>query len=113
MNKDTRLANLLRRIGAIRRMERGSLSENTRSSSRGRYVFYSHNTWENGKSVTRYVPREKLEEMQSLIDAHREFERLVKQYEDLIVRRTRAELKRRTERRSAKKSPGQDFHRAS
>ena len=78
---------ILAQIAGIERMERGKICR-LRDGPRGPY--HNHQTWEAGRNVVRYVPRERLAELQSAIDGYNRFKRLVDAYADAIIRRTRA-----------------------
>lgn len=69
-------------------MERGTLCR-MREGRDGPY--FNHQTWENGRNVVRYVPRERAEAVQAAIDGYRRFRRLSQAYADLIVQRTRVQ----------------------
>jgi len=51
---------------------------------------YNHQTWQNGRNVSRYVPRSEVRALQQAIDGYRRFLALTQQYADLIIHRTRA-----------------------
>ena len=57
-------AQLLKEMARIDRMERGTLCR-MREGRDGPY--FNHQTWENGRNVVRYVPRE---QVAALLDAH-------------------------------------------
>jgi hypothetical protein len=75
-------------MARIDRMERGTLCR-MREGRDGPY--FNHQTWEDGRNVVRYVPRERAEAVQAAIDGYRRFLRLSQAYADLIVQRTRAQ----------------------
>ncbi len=81
-----RLAELLRRMGGIQRMERGKVCRMT-----GR-AHYNHQTWHEGRNVVRYVPREHVAALQEAIEGYRLFMELARQYTDIIIERTRQEI---------------------
>lgn len=96
---------ILREIGKIRRMERGSIAFNKRScdSGSGSTGFYNHTVYENGRSKTRYVHAEDVEAVRQLIAEHKRFQQLVARYESLIIHQTRNErAKKRESRRKGK-----------
>jgi hypothetical protein len=85
--------NLLQEIAKIRRMERGSIALN---KPHGRSEFYNHTVYErnssgNSMSRTRYVRKDEIEELKGLIASYQKFKKLVSQYEDMIIKQTRAE----------------------
>jgi len=75
-------------MARIERMECGTLCR-MREGRDGPY--FNHQTWEDGRNVVRYVPRERAEAVQGAIDGYRRFLRLSQAYADLIVQRTRAQ----------------------
>jgi hypothetical protein len=77
---------ILQEIAGIRRMERGTLCR-MREGASGPY--YNHQTWEKGRNVVRYVPRDRAPTLQTAIDGYRRFLKLVETYADLIIRQTR------------------------
>lgn len=77
----------LQELGRITRMERGTLCR-MREGPHGPY--FNHQTWENGRNVVRYVPREQVTELQEAIANYRRFLRLTQAYADAIIRQTRA-----------------------
>jgi hypothetical protein len=78
---------LLKEIAGIRRMERGTLCR-MREGPSGPY--YNHQTWKKGRNVVRYVPRDRVPDLQAALDGYRRFLRLVDAYADGIIRKTRA-----------------------
>ena len=80
---------LLKQIAQIRRMERGKLCQ-MRAGQDGPY--YNHQTWEEGRNVVRYVPRQKVAGLQEAIAGYQEFLRLVKAYANSIIDQTRKEV---------------------
>ena len=79
------LQNLLQQIARIQQMERGKLCI-MRQGPSGPY--YSHQTWENGKNVSRYVPQEQVAELQEALEGYQTFQRLVDQYAELLIKKT-------------------------
>ncbi len=77
---------LLRQIARIPRMERGKLCP-----MRGG-AYYNHQTWEKGRNLVRYVPRERVAALQEAIDSYQLYLKLTTAYADEIIRRTRQEL---------------------
>ena len=78
---------LLQELASIPRMERGTLCR-MREGPHGPY--FNHQTWENGRNVVRYVPREQVAALQEAIANYRRFLRLAQAYADAIIRQTRA-----------------------
>jgi hypothetical protein len=78
---------LLKEIAGIQRMERGTLCR-MREGPSGPY--YNHQTWEKGRNVVRYVPRDRVPDLQTAIVGYRRFLRLVDAYADRIIQQTRA-----------------------
>lgn len=84
---------LLERMGKIERMERGKLCK------MGDRPHYNHQTWQDGKNVVRYVPREQASFMQEAIDGYVQFRRLAEKYVDEVVRQTRREQEKLFEKK--------------
>jgi hypothetical protein len=83
---------MLKQIAQIRRMERGKLCL-MRQGPSGPY--YSHQTWQQGRNVVRYVPRDRVPVLQSAIAGYQEYLKLTQAYADLIIARTRQEQSNR------------------
>jgi hypothetical protein len=81
---------LLREIASIQQMERGKLCRMRRGPN-GDY--YNHQTWERGKNVVRYVPRDQVASLKHAIAGYEEFLRLTQIYADEIIRRSRQSRK--------------------
>jgi hypothetical protein len=77
---------ILKQIARIRRMERGKLCQ-MRPGPNGPY--YSHQTWEQGRNVVRYVPRDRASLLQTAIAGYQNYLKLTQTYADLIIARTR------------------------
>lgn len=92
---------LLQEIASIRRMERGKVTV-LRRGPNGSY--YSHQSWENGKNVCKYVRAEKVEALQEAIANHERFQELTRAYADEIIARTRAEDAPDSKKNSSRKS---------
>jgi len=90
---------LLQQMAQIQQMERGKLCVMGQGSG-GPY--YNHQTWENGKNTSRYVPGPQVEAMAEAIAGYQRFENLAQQYVQLMVQKTREEmaagLKKKTRR---------------
>ncbi len=67
-------------------MERGKLSI-IKESAAG--PFYKLQARENGKNVTRYVPRDQAAAVQEAIDGYKQFESLTEQYAQQVIAQTR------------------------
>ena len=79
---------LLKQIASIQHMERGKLCK-IRQGPEGPY--YNLQSWENGRNVTRYVPRDQVPALQADLAAYEQFQTLVDQYAQEIIQQTRAE----------------------
>jgi len=79
---------LLQQMAQIQRMERGKLCV-IRQGADG--PFYNHQTWENGKNTSRYVPRDQVDALEQALAGYQSFESLSKEYVRLLVEKTRAE----------------------
>ncbi len=80
---------LLEQILQIQRMEHGSLSI-IRQGPDGPY--YNLNSWENGKNCCRYLPQDKVPEVQQAIAGYHQYQQLTEQYARQIIEQTRAQL---------------------
>ena len=80
---------LIKQVGQIRQMERGKLSVMGEGPN-GPY--YKHQAWEDGKNVSRYVPRNQAPALQEAIDGYEKFQELTQEYAELVIQKTRAEL---------------------
>src|SRR3990172_8941998 len=74
---------LLRQIGRIQHMERGKLC-----SMPGR-PFFNHQTWENGRNLVRYVPRDQIEPLRKAMEGYRRFQQLIQKYAALVIEKSR------------------------
>ena len=79
---------LLHQIGQLQHLERGSLCI-LRQGPNGPY--YNHQTWEDGKNISRYVPRDQVPALREAIAGYKQFQTLVEQYVHLRVQASRAE----------------------
>lgn len=77
---------LLKEIAGIQQMERGKLCRMRRAPT-GNY--YNHQTWEQGRNVVRYVPRDQVQSLKQAIASYQHFLKLTQAYADEVVRRTR------------------------
>ncbi len=86
MNAQGSLPSLLQEIAGIQTMERGKLSV-IKESSAG--PFYKIQAREDGKNLTRYVPREQVAAVQEAIHGYQRFESLTEQYAQRVIAQTR------------------------
>jgi hypothetical protein len=89
MNDGKSLPTILQHIASIQTMERGKLSVIKESASG---PFYKLQARENGKNVTRYVPRDEVPAVQEAIDGFQRFQALTEQYAQLKIQETRAAI---------------------
>lgn len=89
MNSSATPKELLGQIGQIKQMERGKLSV-LGEGPNGPY--YKHQTWQEGKNISRYVPRDQAPALQEAIDGYEKYQHLTEQYAELVIQKTRAEL---------------------
>jgi len=79
---------LLQQISAIQSMERGRLCV-LRQGPGGPY--YNHQTWEQGKNISRYVARDQVPVLEAALAGYAQFQSLTEQYAQLIIAKSRAE----------------------
>lgn len=89
MNTPLTPQTLIEQILQIQRMEHGSLCI-MRQGPNGPY--YSLNSWEKGKNCCRYLPQEKVLEVQQAIEGYHQYQQLTQQYAQQIIEQTRAQL---------------------
>jgi len=89
MNDAIAPQNLLEQILQIRHMEHGSLSV-IRQGPNGPY--YNLNSWENGTNQCRYIPQDKVPQVQQAIGGYQKFQQLTAQYAQGVVEQTRTQL---------------------
>lgn len=77
---------LLQQIRQIEEMERGKVCV-LREGPSGPY--YNLQTWENGKNISRYLPREQVPAVQEAILGYEKFQELTGQYAEQVIARTR------------------------
>jgi len=70
-------------------MERGKLSVIKEGASG---PFYKLQARENGKNVTRYVPREQAPALREAIEGYKQFQTLTEQYAREVITQTRAAI---------------------
>jgi hypothetical protein len=79
---------LLQQIAQIQHLERGKLCI-IRQGPNGPY--YNHQTWENGKNVSRYVPQDQVPALREALTGYQQFQSLVEQYVQRMIEQSRAE----------------------
>jgi hypothetical protein len=89
MNNPITPQSLFEQILQIQRMEHGSLCIIGQGPN-GPY--YSLNSWENDKNCCRYIPQDKVPDVQHAIQGYQQFQRLTQQYAQQVIEKTRAEL---------------------
>ena len=102
MNSKPTPQSLLQDIAQIQSLDRGTVSV-LRQGPQGPY--YNHQSYENGRNVSRYVPPEQVASLQAAIDGYHRVQELMAQYVQLLVDKTRAEraagAKKKTPRRTS------------
>ena len=93
---------LLEQAAQIQRMERGKLSI-LREGPEGPY--FNHQCRQDGKNVSRYVPRDQVQATQEAIDGYNQFTQLIEEYVDLSVAKTRAEIAARSKKKTETLAP--------
>jgi len=101
MKPTLKAAVLLEEMGRIDRMERGKICQ-----MKGREHF-NHQTWQKGRNVVRYVPREEVDNLQAAIDGYARFTELAQHYADEIIRLTRQDHARSHPKNNRKTSNSQ------
>ena len=89
MNASSTPQTLLEEILQIQRMEHGCLCV-IGQGPHGPY--YNLNSWEKGKNQCRYLPQDKVSEVQQAIEGYHKYQQLTQQYAQQIIEKTRAEL---------------------
>jgi hypothetical protein len=77
---------ILRQMARIQQMERGKLCRMRRAPA-GDY--YNHQSWEQGRNVVRYVPRDQVENFKKATAGYQQFLKLTQAYADEVIRHTR------------------------
>jgi hypothetical protein len=80
---------ILQQIAEIKTMERGKLSA-IREGPTG--PFYKIQAREEGKNLTRYVPRDQVPATQEAIQGYQKFQALTEEYAQLKIEETRAAI---------------------
>ena len=88
---------IFKQIARIQRMERGKLCPMRAGA------YYNHQTWQNGRNVVRYVPRQRAADLQKAIAGYHQYLKLTQAYADEIIRRTRQTQRAKPSRRGGKK----------
>jgi hypothetical protein len=88
MSTKTTPESILLDLAQIQRLERGTISV-IRQGPEGAY--YNHQCYEDGRNVSRYVPREQVAELKEALAGYQRFEQLVDQYVEVMVEKTRAQ----------------------
>ena len=83
MKKTKKMQRLVERMAAIERMERGKVCQ------MGDRPHYNHQTWQDGRNVVRYVPKDEVAQLKRDIAGYERFIKLTKQYADEVIRQTR------------------------
>jgi hypothetical protein len=102
MDKPFTAQSCLEQILQIRRMEHGSLCV-IRQGPNGPY--YNLNSWEQGANHCRYIPQDKVSEIQQAIEGYQKFQQLTEQYAQLVVEQTRAQLGIGVKKKRPRSSP--------
>ena len=89
MNPPLSPQSLIEQILQIQRMEHGSLSIIGQGAN-GPY--YNLNSWENGKNCCRYLPLDKVPEVQQAIEGYHKYQQLTEQYAKQVIEQTRTQL---------------------
>ena len=74
---------ILKQIADIQEMERGKLCQMRTGTH------YNHQTWEKGRNVVRYVPRQRVANLQKAIAGYSKYIILTKAYADVVIHKTR------------------------
>jgi len=98
MNSTNSLPQILQHIAHIQSMERGKLSVIKESASG---PFYKLQARENGKNVTRYVPREQVPAVRQAIEGYKQFQALTEQYAQEVIIQTRTAIAAGSKKKSS------------
>lgn len=110
MNTEKSLPLILQQIAAIPTMERGKLSVIKESSSG---PFYKIQARENGKNVTRYVPRDQVAAVQEAIEGYQRFRSLTEQYAQQVIVQTRQTIATASKKKTHPLSSSRKMRRSS
>ena len=83
MKHTKKMRRLLERMAAIEGMERGKVCQ------MGERPHYNHQTWQDGRNVVRYVPKDDVAQLRKDIAGYHQFIKLAEQYADEVIRQTR------------------------
>jgi hypothetical protein len=100
MNSSCPLTRILEQIANIQTMEHGKLSIIKEGASG---PFYKLQARENGKNLTRYIPREQVPAVQAAIAGYQRFESLTEEYALQVITHTRATLAAGLKKKSARR----------
>lgn len=89
MKHTKKMTRLLERMAAIERMERGKLCR------MGGRPHYNHQTWQDGKNVVRYVPKDQVDELKKDIAGYQLFMKLAAEYADEVITASRRQRERK------------------
>jgi len=89
MNTSRPLTSILQEMADIQTMERGKLSIIKESASG---PFYKLQARENGKNVTRYIPREQVPAVREAIAGYQHFANLTAEYAGQVITHTRVTI---------------------
>jgi hypothetical protein len=98
----TKIQALLNEISALSTMERGKLTI-LREGPKGPY--YSHQSWENGKNVCRYVPAKEVATLRESIANYQRYQDITDQYAKEVINRTRAQKAEHEKKDSSRQLP--------
>ena len=93
---------ILQQIAEIKTMERGKLSV-LREGPSGH--FYKIQAREDGKNLTRYVPRDQVPATEEAIAGYKRFQALTEQYAQLKIEKTRAAIEAGSKKRTGTGGP--------
>lgn len=94
MKSTKKMRRLLERMAAIEGMERGTLCQ------MGGRPHYNHQTWQDGRNVVRYVPKDDVPELKKDLAGYQLYSRLAEQYADEVIRQTRSRREKEKQRRN-------------
>lgn len=106
MDYQARRKQILVEMARIDSMEKGRVTEEHRESRRdGKTVrlgpYYKHQRWENGRNISRRVPKREVEALREAADGYHRFQSLAAEFVQITVAMTRAKTAD-----DSKKKPG-------
>jgi hypothetical protein len=105
MNKATR-QQILQQIAAIPSMERGKLSANAFKDRSPRAIPHQKlQSWEDGKSRTRFVPADEVPAVQGAFEGYARYRALTREYADLVITEIRQNIASSKKTNSAPSPP--------